>query len=95
MFYVLARLIADGAKHVDLFGVDHDGYGNVDPRTGLVEVSRRVKDWWNDRWKWEQRLLEDVRKEALKNGITILRFTADYDIADAKREAYTDVDGWL
>lgn len=95
MFHALARLIVMGSKDIHIFGADMDGYGNVDPRTGKIEISKRVANWWDDRWNFERNLLADAQREAGLHGISITKYEADYDLSEAKEEAYSDTDGWL
>ena len=94
-FYSIARLIMLAFKEIHLYGVDMDGPGNFDPRDGKIDVSRRIKTWWEERWLWERGLLQRVTKEAGLNGVEIVKHEAPYDIDEAREEAVADYDGWL
>lgn len=70
-FHALARCIADGFTHIDLYGSDWRGENNYHPVTGGV-LGRCSKDPGN-RWRGELALFARVQKEAHSHGVEVQR----------------------
>ena len=71
VFHAVLAAMLEGAKTIDVFGCDNEGYCNYDPRDGSEISNMRKKITWDRRWEKEKRVWDEVIPHAADKGVSI------------------------
>jgi hypothetical protein len=70
------RAMLQGARRIELYGCDLDGTNNYDARSGRPIPNRRSYEWWQRRWRREERIMADLADACRLLHVTLERVPA-------------------